>query len=60
MAKQCSSCSKAIWDPLWADYKCREKQRYVYEKIVDCSDYVEGKPQVTKAVDPVTVKEGEL
>lgn len=39
MSKLCTSCKKAIFDPLWGEYKCIAKQHVVYTMPLECSTY---------------------
>ena len=49
---KCSKCEHAIIDPVWGEYKCSKKQRYVNNRIdANCSDFKEGKPKESKIVD---------
>lgn len=38
----CSTCSKSIWCPTWAEWKCMLKERRIYSSMSlskQCSDY---------------------
>ena len=45
---KCKTCSKAIFDALWADYKCSVNERYIYEDITECKNYKKGTPKESK------------
>lgn len=49
----CKTCKHAIFDPLWGDYKCSEKQRCVtvFELHKGCKEYVEGTPKDSKETE---------
>ena len=38
----CSTCSKSIWCPTWAEWKCKLKERRIYSSMLfskQCPDY---------------------
>ncbi len=39
MSNMCMSCKKAIFDPLWGEYRCLAKQHIIYTMPLECSDY---------------------
>lgn len=47
---KCMTCGKAIFDPLWGDYKCSVYQHTIYlpDKVEDCPEYREGTPTESK------------
>ena len=48
--KNCTNCTKAIFDPLWGEYKCGVTQLTMYNpgSTSQCNAYVEGTPSKTK------------
>lgn len=49
---KCNKCENAIFDPVWSECKCSNKQRYVKPELdSDCPDYKEGKPKESKIVE---------
>lgn len=43
---KCETCSNAIFDSLFGEYKCTLKQIKIY-KDFDCKDYKNGEPKET-------------
>lgn len=43
----CKTCSNAIFDPVWGEYKCSIKHVYTSESV-DCPDYKKGNPKETE------------
>lgn len=35
----CPSCAMSIWCPTWAEWRCKAKERRIYEIPVKCEDY---------------------
>ena len=37
----CPTCKMSIWCPTWAEWKCKVKERriYDYKTLTDCADY---------------------
>ena len=48
MTKTCSSCSNAIFDPLWGEYKCKKLGIYCYMLPNNCKDYTHGVPDISE------------
>lgn len=44
--KNCKTCSNAIFDPHWGEYKCKILQHRIYkpEEVLNCKNYKKGKP----------------
>ena len=41
-AKICTECKHSRFDPIWGEYKCVKRARYVYDMHLDalyCEDY---------------------
>ena len=51
--KKCETCLKAIFDPLWGDFKCSvTKVRATDEQLKNgCDEYKKGKPEISKGID---------
>ena len=47
---KCKTCSKALYNELWGEYKCSETKLYIYNpKLVeDCQGYKKGEPGKSK------------
>lgn len=46
----CVTCSNAIRDSVWGDFKCSIHKHYVYDReIAGCKKYSKGTPQESKA-----------
>lgn len=39
--KACKTCEHAVFDELWGEYKCKKKERRIYEPVKpeDCEFY---------------------
>lgn len=35
----CSSCVNSIWCPTWAEWKCKNFEKRIYELISKCNGY---------------------
>ena len=44
------TCTNAIFDPIWGEYKCRVLERRIRSRYdcMECKDYKEGKPERSK------------
>lgn len=51
----CKTCSKAIFDSLWGEYKCPERNITMYKlrDEKDCAFYVKGTPKDSKENEEV-------
>lgn len=43
----CNTCSNAVFEALWGEYKCGLNQ-VTYNNLVVCGDYKKGQPQDSK------------
>lgn len=43
----CQTCSHAIFDPIWGEYKCEVKKRYIKNdaESLTCRDHKKGTPK---------------
>lgn len=59
--KDCSNCSKAIFDERWGEYKCKEVCHVIYDTDgqVDCVYYEEGTPVDSKESEDYENKIGD-
>ena len=50
---KCTTCKKAVFDPLWGEYKCSVYQHTIYlpDKVEECPEYKQGEPKETKDHD---------
>lgn len=46
----CKTCKNAIFDEIWADYKCKVKHRVIYNPndMNHCIDYTKGEPKISE------------
>lgn len=51
--KKCETCSKAIFDELWGEYKCSViKVRATDEQLKNgCEEYKKGEPGISKGIE---------
>ena len=50
---KCTTCKKAIFDPLWGDCKCSVYKHNIYlpDKAEECPEYKQGTPAEAKGYD---------
>lgn len=46
--QNCEKCKWSIFDPVWGEYKCKKKQRYIYEHYDYECDAFEAKDDKSK------------
>lgn len=45
----CKTCTKAIFNPIWGEYKCSVTKKKVETKTYGrCKDYAKGETQISK------------
>lgn len=45
----CKNCAKAVFDPVWGDYKCLKHEVVVQpDQRIDCEFYEKGTPALSK------------
>ena len=53
MEPKCETCSKALFDPLWGEYRCSVTKRKAKDEELKygCAEYKEGKPGFSKGIE---------
>ena len=53
LVRKCECCSKALFNPLWGEYKCSVTKRMAknYELKNGCEQYKNGKPGISKGTE---------
>lgn len=53
LIRECEYCSKALFNPLWGEYKCSVTHRKAKDEELKngCAEYKNGKPGISKGIE---------